>query len=152
MNEDKVRAAIMVLKSQKGGFEKLNKEVTDILEEALAPPVRFYKNQPVLVRDFNGGWKKKLYHQFNNCLSHQCTMYDGTSPLNWKDVKPDTDAESIINWVEHDGSINQVATPLNSIVIIECNDGDVLYHENVSHINIDSFIARYAIIPLPEFL
>jgi len=128
------------------------------LKEAMQPETKFYRNQPVLVRDIDSGtWKKGIFDGFRKDSGFIYKAYAfvenfGTGTSNsYKHCKPDPDAESIINWVEHDGSIGEINRPKNTVLItVSCSDVVHKYSGNCSATLQN--IVRYAIIPLPEFL
>ena len=126
-------------------------EAVGILDEALAPEPRFYKNQPVLVSQDGGVFKKRLLDHIDKSPSYNYVCTDSTC---WLYCKPDPDAESIINWVEWGGGKRPVS--LDQFVATEDRNGFVQASRNKawrwSHIGSDKDIVRYAIIPLPEFL
>ena len=119
------------------------------LESTLIPAPRFYKGQPVLVKSVNGGWHKKIYSHRSNEGVHVCTTYEGASPLEWREVQPDTTAVSLPNWVEHDGSAGRLKVPKEHRIVWVDAAAHVIITETL---RLDSNVIRYCIIPLPEFI
>jgi len=148
--EDKVREAFNVLNN--GGGDKYQIETArNILKEALAPDPRFYKNQPVLVRDSDDSeWESKILGRVGDMnLSFPFKTTDGGL---YSRCKPDPDAESIINWIEHDGSESVVETGKDKVTMYIHNTIGPIVEWNTDQFYTGTNVVRYAIIPLPEYL
>ena len=125
------------------------------LKAALAPEPRFYKNQPVLVEASNGDIYRKFFHCYNEKAEFGAyfSVVNHPGSVSFDDFtncKPDPDAESIINWIEHDGSNSGFLEAKDAVIIVIKNDGES--DSNNESFYLDKNIARYTIIPLPEYL
>ena len=155
MNENKViQEALAELKAN-GAFTAMNLKVISILEKALAPEPRFYKNQQVLVRD--GGteaWISAVFKgpSLNPAHKFMALKYSGGMGIcSYLYCKPDPDAESIINWIEHDGSDGLLPKDLDKPVVWVDSSG-CTQSSTSGALVLDTNVVRYAIIPLPEYL
>jgi len=149
MKNDKVKQALSALNNWFGKSDEL-KVVINLLEEALTPEPRFYKNQPVLVRCNEGNdWVQAILRRIDHdgYLTH--------AGIGYQQCKPDPDAESIINWVEYtDEQPGIILCPENCQIISMAKTGrTTLFASGVDfRARLSANVARYTIIPLPEFL
>jgi len=140
MNEKLVREALEELKAK----ELVPKtKAIFLLEQALAPEPRFYRNQPVLAGDTEG-----------TLIPHWIQSVDMLKA--YRIVRPYLPAESLINWVEHDGN-NKSPVQDDQLIVIQYRDGDVSGGKRLAGLRWTDTgnsrdIVRYAINPLPEFL
>jgi len=132
MKEDKVEQALNALNRWFGKSDEL-KVVINLLEEALAPEPRFYKDQQVIggqdglsIKGIFIGFSKE-----NGSYIYKVKRGDETV---WCDsCEPDPDAESIINWISFKDQRHPLEKPNHQVIYSTCNE----YH---------------ASIPDPEFL
>ena len=117
-------------------------------DEALAPEPRFYKGQSVLARDpKDRRVERHVYH----------ILYTEKAEKRWEIIGADLDAESIINWVEHDGKGTPVLSMGSTVAVqTRCGDPDCTSDDirdlQWKHNDSSNDVMRYAIIPLPEWL
>lgn len=113
---------------------------------------KFYKNQPVLVSNDGETWMSMLLVDIGDgkYLCKGSTASKGT--VGFGLCKPDTNAPSILNWVEHDGGLRH---PNMEVVLVEMRDGSIDVMPTSSarwgFQGIPSDILRYAQIDGPEF-
>ena len=133
MNEKLVREALEELKAK----ELVPKtKAIFLLEQALAPEPRFYRNQPVLAGDTEG-----------TLIPHWIQSVDMLKA--YRIVRPYLPAESLINWIEHDGTRRPVETNLTWVDCVQsCGARWSGYAGDIAW----STVIRYAVNPLPEFL
>ena len=63
MDEKKIRNGLKMLKSN-GAFAAMNQDAIDMIEGALTPEPRFYKNQPVKVKSDMGFWAERFFVRY----------------------------------------------------------------------------------------
>jgi len=130
------------------------------VKAAMAPKPRFYKGQPVLVSQDKERWVKGHFDSYMKTPSGDTVGYqpfvvwhgEGTR---WHNCKPDPDAVSLPNWVEYDESQPDIILcPDNSFIISQAISGSItqlkIGVDFRARISIN--VARYCIIPLPEFV
>jgi len=153
MNEKKVREALeQVNQTWPKDSQVISdavEKVRSALEKALAPEPRFYKGQPVLVKDHDDD---EWLHEILVSIGRDPFFPYQTIDAKWKQCKPDPDAPSYINWFEHDGGDCPVDG--DEIVFVIYSNG-VLQFGGVGVEAKNRYwrnVVRYAIIPLPEFI
>jgi len=146
VNENKIREALRIATEMEAFGGQLL--IKNLLTEALAPPQRFYKGQPVLVSIQGIDWSKRTLLRIED-LSKSYAYMDTISQC-WDHCKPNLDAVSLPNWIEHDGSDHGRIVAKGAIINVIRTDGESYHHREAFYLN--DGIARYCIIPLPEFL
>ena len=146
MNENKVRAAYALF--DRNGYAKCHAtDVFKLLTEALAPEPRFYVGQPVLVSENEKVWFPRALVSITGSGFECKPTGHSKENVHWLHCKPDPDAVSLPNWIEHDGSEKRI-------------DGDFILWEGKAgnkgslrgYVILDSKVARYCIIPLPRWV
>lgn len=141
-------------------FTKLNEERRDLeaqLEELKKPEPRFYKGQPVLVKNKNDTlWRTGLFNQITGCDYYHCqTTYNSGVFGSWEECKPDLDFKTIPNWIEWNGAEKGHGEYLPNfegrVTLVLFRDGSVkTLVAGVSWRHED--ITDYAVISLPEWM
>jgi len=143
MDKKKVREAIALLANSAEPFDK----AAILLRESLAPPQRFYKGQPVLVRDFGAlTWANGFFESINELGQFVVTLEASSTPY-WDECKPDPDAVSLPNWIENDHTEKRVE---GDFITWEFADGRLGCTTGFVCLSVD--VARYCIISLPKWL
>lgn len=154
MNEQEVRKALKLAQQPKSMMDDSHALVliAMTLEKALKIETKFYRNQPVLVRNLDSqNWS--VGRHFSGLNRDMLWSFVTTDGNKWGQCKPDPEAESIINWIEHDGDdvITIDFNPEKERLYWIRKDGEEGFIKNGQAL-LGKAIARYAIIPLPEFL
>ena len=128
------------------------RESGEKLKKAIAPEPRFYKGQPVKVKSDMGFWKEAFFIRRENGKYEVKAGPDVNSQI-YDECKPDPDAVSLPNWIEHDGSSVNIPYPKNHSAVWVSEKG----HTHIDQWREDGFradfgVIRYCIIPLPEFI
>jgi hypothetical protein len=157
MNKDKIMKALTLLHLNSDMNTK-ETEAIELLEQALGLTTKFYKGQPVLVKfhagDIRKGWFSHM--EFENYMVY----FDrGKDTYQYDNCKPDLKAESLPNWIEHDNTAFLPEVPENSMTLVIFKEGSDAHSDFPNGLmRIDPYgvngtpVARYAVIPLPEFL
>lgn len=161
MDEKKVRKALKFLEDRYSAAETDAAWVKKLLNEALAPEPRFYVGQPVLVSNDTEKvfWHKGFFDSYMTTANGDIVGYqpfvvrlgEGTR---WHHCKPDPDAVSLPNWIEHDGSSKKFITEIDGYYIWtketeRYTSGGKL--DSGREIELEG-IFRYCIIPLPQWI
>lgn len=155
MDENKVKEALAKLEEEHVvnlEYAKSLHEAKELLRQALAPKQRFYKGQPVLVRDYDdAGWYLDILMDISMTENAPYECRNGT----WRQCKPDLDAVPMLNWIEHDGGAMPVAATQRILALLA--NGSEVYREACDFTWQKesapySYIKRYAIVKLPEFI
>ena len=154
MDENKVKEALAKLEEEHVvnlEYAKSLHEAKELLRQALAPKQRFYKGQPVLVRDYDdAGWYLDILMDISMTENAPYECRNGT----WRQCKPDLDAVPMLNWIEHDGG--EMPVDGNTIVNVttKCGitTGGMAIEYGWKDGDCDGDIIRYAIVKLPEFI
>ena len=150
-NEDKVRKA---LEAAEGINDSARADVIRLLKEMLPPEQQLYFQQPVLVR-FNGfEWFPRYFSHMDGEVFHcfemgrtSRTATKTTKTTSWKYCKPDLKAESLPNWIDHDGG--ECPVDPNVIVYVIYNSGTT--HSGVAEGRYWKDVVKYFVIPLPKY-
>jgi len=153
MNRD-VAEALRKVKETKGwdSIDPVLHKHLDILFGILKPKPKFYRNQPVLAKYTQGTYQSDFLSEVleNRSDKYKCRFH--VNPFN--DCKPDPEAKSFINWIEHDG-ITKFFEVKEGTVMLLVPTGEVTpwvaYPDNPP-VEVTEDTVRYAFIPLPEFL
>lgn len=173
INESKIHDAIAILDGSKTNTLAVIDDAKVLLQEALncsntfekdAVP-RFYKGQSVLVSDNpqNGFVPNCLVDILTNeeypflvyRNGHNENSTPGIYDVNvYKYCKPDTDAKSLINWIEWSGGQCPVNTEQKGLVLYRngtIGSGINLYKYSWHHEPYNTDIVAYALIEPPEY-
>ena len=121
VDEKKVREIIKLLYLSK--VEESYKRVFEAkrLLQSMLPKQKyeFYRNQPVLVRNSeNDLWERFTLVKILPGENYYVVKYPSGSRTVWSQCKPDLEANSIINWIRHDGGMGvpESVSPSNRIL------------------------------------
>ena len=146
INEDTIKEVIKLLEDSAEPYDK----AAMLLKQAIAQKPRLYKGQPGVFRDASYG-TQGLVGILKAIGDLDDARYTSQSGRRWSEFTPDPTLPSYINWIEHDGSNNKrIIMPTICCVAMILKTGAYVATTR-DEIVINSHVARYAIIPLPEF-
>lgn len=119
-----------------------------------APKQRFFKDQPVLVRDRSDGeWHKRYFANPGEAFDDGKTSRTSSHLTLWNQIKPDPDAPSLLNWQEWHGGEQPVPDDTLVIVVSENDYIEVSAAKSFHWSWTDTCqdIVLYAAISLPEW-
>lgn len=119
----------------------------------MTPKPKFYKNQPVKVVGVRGTWLSK---HLEYIVEQETYPFRTTDGLSYKECKPDYDAVSLPNWIEHDGSA-LVRTMKQNEIGLFFDKHNYLLKATVGNLGkeyelIVYNVAKYVILTFPEYI